>query len=171
MKKMPIAIFPGTFDPITNGHVELIERAVRLFGSLIVAVAANSTKKTLFTFSKRVAMAQLSLSAMPEVRVVGFHNLMAEFAQQHQAKWLIRGIRTHNDFAYERQLAAMNHHLQADLETIFLMANEQHHFISSSIVREVASHGGDVSALVPIGVSKALRNKYKSTMPMNRDKV
>lgn len=161
MKKMPIAIFPGTFDPITCGHMELIERAVRLFGTLIVAVADNPAKETFFTLDERVTMVQNSIRAFPGIKVTGFSHLMARFAKEQQATLLIRGIRTINDFEYERQLADMNHCLNSELETIFLMPSAKNNFISSSIVRDIARHHGDVSDFVPPYVNQKLQNKYK----------
>lgn len=161
MKKMPTAIFPGTFDPITNGHLELIRRASRLFGQLIVAVAASPSKKTLFTLTERVAMAKESLCALSDVEVMGFDELMAKFAKIQDATVLIRGVRTAYDFEYERQLADMNQYLNASLETVFLMASSKNGFISSSIVREVAGHHGDVAAFVPPHVNQALLHKIR----------
>lgn len=161
MKKMPAAVFPGTFDPITNGHIELIDRASLLFAHLIVAIAASPGKKTLFTLKERVAMAKASLAHIPHVDVIGFKQLMADFAKVHNATILIRGIRTTYDFEYERQLANINRHLNPELETIFLMASSKNSFISSSIVREVALHNGDVTAFVPPGVEQALSAKKR----------
>lgn len=164
MKKIPAAVFPGTFDPITSGHIELIDRASSLFGHLIVAIAESSGKKTLFTLKERVAMAKASLAHVPQVDVIGFKQLMADFAKVHNATLLIRGIRTTHDFEYERQLANINRHLNPELETVFLMASSKNSFISSTIVREVALHSGDVTAFVPPVVGLALLEKTKNKL-------
>ncbi|WP_392567020.1 pantetheine-phosphate adenylyltransferase [Utexia brackfieldae] len=156
---MPTAIFPGTFDPMTYGHIDLIARAALIFERLIIAVAASPSKKTLFSLSERVAMASDSLLHLDNVEVLGFSQLMATFAKAHEATVLVRGIRTTYDFEYERQLAEMNIHLKPDLETVFLIPSTQYGFISSTIVREVALHGGDVVGLVPAHIHTALLAK------------
>lgn len=150
------AIFPGTFDPITNGHVDLISRASLLFPRLIVAVAENPSKKKIFTLAERVNLASTALESLLNVEVIGYDNLMADFARAHQATVLIRGVRTTSDFEYERQLAEMNRALKPDLETIFLMPSIAMGFISSTIVKDVAYHHGDISNLVPKHVEIAL---------------
>lgn len=159
---MPIAIFPGTFDPITCGHVELITRAAYLFQHLIVAIAFNPNKKTLFSLEERVAMAEQSLAHLDNVQVLGFSELMANFANKQQATVLVRGVRNINDFEYERQLADINRHLKPDLETIFLMSSPETGFISSSIVKDVALHHGDITGMVPKHVATLLLNKLCS---------
>ncbi|QIQ22337.1 pantetheine-phosphate adenylyltransferase [Zophobihabitans entericus] len=159
---MPTAIFPGTFDPITNGHVELITRAAPLFQRLIIGVAASPSKKTLFSLEERVLLAAEAIKHLPNVEAIGYTNLMAEFASQQGATMLVRGVRTTYDFEYERQLAEMNRHLKADLDTIFLMPSPETGFISSSIVREVALHKGEVSGLVPKHVEQQLLKKVNS---------
>lgn len=159
MKK--IAVYPGTFDPITNGHVDLIERAVRVFDSVIVAIAANTKKQPAFTLEERVDLATQVLRIHPSVSVVGFESLLTEFAKQRGAQVILRGLRAISDFDYEFQLAGMNRHLASDLETIFLMPSENYSYISSSLVREIASLGGDVSEFVPEVIATALRKKLR----------
>ena len=150
------AIFPGTFDPITNGHIDLITRASQLFPRLIVAIAQNPNKKTLFTLEERVNLASTSVEHLLNVEVIGFDNLMADFAQKNAATVIVRGVRTTHDFEYERQLAEMNRALKPDLDTIFLMPSIAMGFISSTIVKDVAFHGGDISNLVPLHVKTEL---------------
>ncbi|OCG11405.1 pantetheine-phosphate adenylyltransferase [Gilliamella sp. wkB292] len=150
------AIFPGTFDPITNGHIDLITRASQLFPRLIIAVAQNPSKKTLFALDERVNLASSAIEHLLNVEVIGFDNLMADFAQKHNATVVVRGVRTTHDFEYERQLAEMNRALKPDLDTIFLMPSIAMGFISSTIVKDVAFHGGDISNLVPLHVKTEL---------------
>ena len=150
------AIFPGTFDPITNGHIDLITRASQLFARLIVAIAENPNKKTLFALEERVNLASTSVEHLLNVEVIGFDNLMADFAQKHAATVIVRGVRTTHDFEYERQLAEMNRALKPDLDTIFLMPSIAMGFISSTIVKDVVYHGGDISNLVPLHVKTEL---------------
>ena len=154
-----IAVYPGTFDPITNGHVDLVERASKLFDKVIVAVAANTSKTPLFDLKQRVDMAQQVLGNMPYIEVCGFSQLLVDFAHSREANVILRGLRVVSDFEYEMQLASMNRHLAANVETLFLTPAEQFSFISSSLVREVAMHGGDVSEFVNPLVYKALVTK------------
>ena len=152
-------IYPGTFDPITNGHTDLISRAAKMFDSVVVGVAASPSKKPWFSVDERVALAQRALAPLPNVEVVGFTGLLVDFAKEHNASVLIRGLRAVSDFEFEFQLANMNRRLMADLETIFLTPSEQNSFISSTLVREVALHNGDVSQFVCPAVAKALGEK------------
>ena len=156
------AIYPGTFDPITNGHVDLIARAVRIFDHLVVAVAANSDKSPLFDVGQRVEMAREVVSSYDNVEVVGFDSLLVECAREVGAGVVLRGLRAVSDFEYEFQMAGMNRRLSADFETIFLTPAEQHAFISSTMVREIARLGGDVSDFVPRKISMALVDRFKN---------
>jgi pantetheine-phosphate adenylyltransferase len=154
-----VAVYPGTFDPITNGHSDLVERASKLFDKVIVAVAANPGKTPLFDLNTRVDMARRVLGNMPNIEVCGFSELLVNFVHQRKANVILRGLRVVSDFEFEMQLASMNRHLAADVETLFLTPAEQYSFISSSLVREVALHGGDVSEFVHPLVSKELATK------------
>ncbi|MCW8887823.1 MAG: pantetheine-phosphate adenylyltransferase, partial [Gammaproteobacteria bacterium] len=153
------AIYPGTFDPITNGHSDLIERATRLFDRTIVAVAANPKKTPMFDLQERIALAEQVLGDMKGVEVLGFDSLLADFARQHHVNVILRGLRAVSDFEYEFQLAGMNRQLAAEIETIFLTPAEKYTFISSSLVKEVSSLGGDISQFVNPIVDAALKNR------------
>ncbi|CAG9295252.1 pantetheine-phosphate adenylyltransferase [Celerinatantimonas diazotrophica] len=155
-------IYPGTFDPITHGHSDLIARAARLFDEVIVAIASNPTKKPLFTLEERVAQSQLVVAAYKNVKVIGFSGLLADFARTHQANILLRGLRAVSDFEYEFQLANLNRHLNSELESVFLTPAEQYSFLSSTIVKEVAIHHGDVSGFVAPEIEAALKEKFKN---------
>jgi pantetheine-phosphate adenylyltransferase len=155
------AIYPGTFDPITNGHLDIVTRAAAMFDTVVLAIAASPSKNTLFTLSERVALAQAAVTALPNVEVVGFSDLMANFARSAQANILIRGLRTATDFEYEMQLASMNRHLMSELESVFLMPAQEWSFISSTLVKEVARHHGDVSHFLPEHVHQALLERLK----------
>ncbi len=155
-----IAIYAGTFDPVTYGHIDLVERATTIFDHVIVAVAASTAKKTLFSLDERVALTKEVLQHNKQVQVSGFDNLLLEFAKQHQANVILRGLRTVTDFDYEFQLASMNRQLNPEIESIFLMPSEKYMSISSSLVREIAALKGEVSAFVPAQVVKALKQKY-----------
>ncbi len=159
---MPVtAIYPGSFDPITKGHVDVITRASRLFDHIIMAVAANPQKDTLFEPLKRVQLIRESLGPLTNVTVESFEGLTAEFAKQHGATVIIRGLRAISDFEFEFQMSQMNKTLYPELETIFVMANLEYTFLSSSMVKEVAVLGGDVSPLVPKTVQTALKQIKK----------
>jgi len=153
------AIYPGTFDPLTNGHTDLVIRAARLFDEVILAVAANPSKQPMFSLEERVALAQQVFADLPNVQVVGFAGLLAEFGRTHQAQVLIRGVRAVADFEYEFQLASMNRQLNPDLDSLFMTPSEKNMFISSTLVKEVARHGGDVSPFVAPQVLDALNRK------------
>jgi pantetheine-phosphate adenylyltransferase len=154
-----IAVYPGTFDPITFGHIDLVERAARMFDQVIVAVAANKNKKPCFNLAERIDFAAQVLQTCPNVKVMGFEMLLIDFMRQQNAKIILRGIRAVSDFDYEFQLAGMNRHLAADIESLFLMPAENYTYISSSFVREIAFLGGDVSQFVPEIVVKAFKQK------------
>ena len=145
-------VYPGTFDPITRGHEDLVRRASTLFDEMIVAVADSRGKRPFFDVDERVAMARETLAAFPNVRVVGFSGLLMEFLRKHDAKIILRGLRAVSDFEYEFQMAGMNRNLYPDVETLFLTPAEQYMFISATMVREIASLGGDVSAFVNAAV-------------------
>jgi pantetheine-phosphate adenylyltransferase len=149
-------MYPGTFDPITLGHEDLVRRACRLFDKVVVAIAANPGKQPMFTVEERVALAKTALAEFDTVEVTGYEGLTVEFAQQNDLQVIIRGLRAISDFEYEFQLANMNRHLTEDVETAFLTPTETYTYISSSLVREIASLGGDISEFVSPEVSKAL---------------
>ncbi len=153
------AIYPGTFDPLTSGHTDLVIRASRLFDEVILAVAANPSKQPMFSLEERVALAQQVFAGLANVQVVGFAGLLGDFARVHQAQVLIRGVRAVADFEYEFQLASMNRQLNPDLDSLFMTPSEKNMFISSTLVKEVARHGGDVSPFVAPQVLDALNRK------------
>ena len=150
------AIYPGTFDPVTNGHTDLIQRASRLFKRVIVGVAASPSKKPMFGLNERVELLKKVTAHLTNVEVVGFSGLLVDFAKQYHAKVLIRGLRAVSDFEYEFQLANMNRRLAPELESVFLTPAEENSFISSTLVKEVALHKGDVGQFVHPDVNKAL---------------
>jgi pantetheine-phosphate adenylyltransferase len=154
-----IAVYPGSFDPITNGHLDLIERASRLFERLIVAILRNEAKKPLFSVEERVEMAREVLRGYPNVEVASFGGLLVEFAASRGARVILRGIRAISDYEYELQMALMNRRLAPDIETVFLMAAEDYSFLSARLVKEVVALGGDVSGLVPPLVEERLRKR------------
>jgi pantetheine-phosphate adenylyltransferase len=157
---MKHCIYPGTFDPFTNGHLDVLERAARLFDRLTVAVALDSTKKPLFTPEERVAMIRPNVKRFRHVRVVSFDGLLVEFARREKACAIIRGLRALSDFEFEFNMALMNRHLEPEVETIFVMPNESYSYTSSTLVRQIAKLGGDVSNFVPPNVARALRRTY-----------
>ncbi|MFP4129532.1 MAG: pantetheine-phosphate adenylyltransferase [Halorhodospira sp.] len=159
------AIYPGTFDPITHGHTDLIQRGARLFDRLVVGVAANPSpsKAPVFAVEERLALVRTALDGLDNVAVEAFSTLLVEFVGRHEAQVIVRGLRAVSDFEYEFQLASMNRQLRSDVETVFLTPAEQHAFISSSLVREVASLGGDVSRFVHPEVEAALRQRVQRT--------
>ncbi len=155
-----IAVYPGTFDPVTNGHIDLVERSLRIFDEVIVAVAANPKKKPLFSLEERIDMFGKSIARHSRVRIEGFDGLLVDYIRQKKAVGIIRGLRAVSDFEYEMQMALMNRRLDDTIETVFLMPNEEYSFITSTIVKEAASYGGDVSSLVPRVVVKNLKKKF-----------
>ncbi len=157
-----IAVYPGTFDPITNGHTDLVARAAPLFDKVIVAVARSSTKTPSFPLAERVGLARTALADIGNVEVLGFHTLLADFMVECGAGVILRGLRAVSDFEYEFQLASMNRHLIPQAETLFLTPAETWSFLSSSLVREIASLGGDVSDFVHPAVHQALRQRWRT---------
>lgn len=158
-----VAIYPGTFDPITLGHLDIIERSLKIVDSLIIGVAAATTKTVLLPLDQRVEMINLILQDYfphRNVQAIGFNGLLIDFARHHQIKLLIRGLRAVSDFEYEFQLAWMNTKLAPEIETLFLPASERTHFVSSSIVKEVAKLGGDLREFVPHEIALQLKNYY-----------
>lgn len=153
-------LYPGTFDPVTKGHMDLVQRACRLFDTVIIAVAESPSKKPMFDLEERVSMARSIFKGNTQVRVEGFNGLLAHFAQKQGAQAILRGIRAVSDFEFEFQLANMNRHLDPDLESIFLTPSENYSYISSTLVREVASLGGDITAFVDPIVQNALAKKF-----------
>ncbi len=158
-----IAVYPGTFDPVTRGHEDLVRRALRIFDEVVVAVAAGSHKRPFFDLSERVEMAQQVFSDAPQVRVVGFSGLLMQLVAEQEAHIILRGLRAVSDFEYEFQLAGMNRHLNPEVETVFMTPAEQLMFISASMVREIALLGGDVGQFVPHLVAQRLQAKIAST--------
>lgn len=154
-----IAVYPGTFDPITFGHLDLVERAARIFDRVIVAIAANTNKNPCFSLAERVELARAELQKFNNVSVLGFEILLIDFMRAQNANIILRGMRVVSDFDYEFQLAGMNRHLASDIESLFLMPAENYTYISSSFVREIASLGGNVAQFVPESVVLALKKK------------
>ena len=154
------AIYPGSFDPVTNGHLDVIERARKLFDEVIVAVAHNDEKQPLFTFQERLDLLQQTVGKIDNVRISQFGGLLVEFAVEQKAVAVIRGLRAVSDFEFEFQMALMNRKLESAVETIFLMPKEEYTYLSSRIIKEMARLGGDVSSFVPAGVARALGKKF-----------
>lgn len=155
-------VYPGTFDPITNGHIDLVERACRLFDTVVLAVAASSRKQPLFNLSERVDLVRGALSHLDNIEVCGFDCLLVDFVREKNAQAVLRGLRAVSDFEYEFQLANMNRALAPNMESLFLTPAEHLSYISSSIVREIATLQGDVSKFVPPSVARALAQKVKN---------
>nr|HEX4318805.1 pantetheine-phosphate adenylyltransferase [Kofleriaceae bacterium] len=162
MKQTSIAVYPGTFDPITNGHLDILVRALHLFEHVIVTLAVNQRKQPLFTADERIAFIR---DAMPQfgdrLEFASFDGLLVDFCRAHKAHAIVRGLRALADFEYEFQFAHMNRRLAPDIDTVFFMTDERNHYVSSSLVKEVAGLGGDVTGLVPAPVVAALAEKYK----------
>jgi pantetheine-phosphate adenylyltransferase len=154
---MKLCIYPGTFDPFTNGHLDVLQRAAKLFKHVRVAVAIDSTKQPLFSPERRVELIRGNLRGLPNVDVVSFDGLLVEFARRERAVAIIRGLRALSDFEFEFNMALMNRHLDPKVETIFVMPKESYSYTSSSLVKQIAKLGGDVSKFVPANVAKALR--------------
>src|SRR5204863_1974710 len=160
ISRMSRAIYPGSFDPVTNGHLDVIERARKLFDEVIVAVAHNDEKEALFTLQERLDLLQETVGKIDNVRIAQFEGLLVEFAMEQKARAVIRGLRAVSDFEFEFQMALMNRKLETGVETIFLMPKEEYTYLSSRIIKEIARLGGDISGFVPACVAKALRRKF-----------
>ena len=158
---MTLAIYPGSFDPITNGHVNLIERGLKVFDKLVVAIANNVRKTPLFTIAERKEMIREAVGNTDKIEIDTFDGLLVDYATTRAPAVVLRGLRAISDFEFEFQMAHMNRRLQPELETVFMMTGEDHFYVSSQIVREVASFGGSVSGLVPSNVEQRLREKFK----------
>lgn len=159
MKK--IAVYPGTFDPFTAAHIDLVKRALRIFDEIIVAVAPSQKKSPLFTLEERLNMIRNSVEGLEGVRTEAFHGLLVVYVELKKGTAVIRGLRAVSDFEYELQMAHMNRRLNTDIETVFLMPSEEYSFLTSTMVKEVASFGGSVKGLVPEVVEEALKEKFK----------
>lgn len=155
-----IAVYPGTFDPVTNGHIDLVDRSLRIFDDVIVAIAENPKKAPLFTLQERIAMFRVVTADYKRVTIEGFDGLLVDYVKKKNAVAIIRGLRAVSDFEYEMQMALMNRRLDSDIETVFMMPNQEYSFITSTIVKEAASYGGDVSSLVPGNVVEKLKKKF-----------
>lgn len=161
MKKR-IAIYPGTFDPFTNGHLDLVERGLAMFDSVIVALAPSLKKKPLFTIRERISMMNASMKNYERVSIEVFDGLLVEYVKEKGGIAIIRGLRAISDFEFELQMALMNRRLYSHVETVFMMPNVEYSFLTATIVKEIASYGGDITGLVPVSVEKALKKKFKN---------
>lgn len=157
---MRVAIVPGSFDPITTGHLDIIKRASELFDKVVIGVAANPGKKTLFSIDERVKVVKEATDNLRRVEVETFDGLLVKFAQDHHAHVIIKGLRAVSDFEHEFQMAQLNRELDASMETIFMMASPENAYLSSSAVKEIAKYGGDVKGLVPLNVERELKKKF-----------
>lgn len=157
-----IAVYPGTFDPITNGHIDILQRALVVFDRIIVAIATNPRKQPLFSIDERIAFIRHAIGGDERVEYDSFSGLLIDYCRQRNAICVVRGLRAMADFEYEFQFAHMNRRLAPEIDSIFFMTDERNHYVSSSLVKEVASFGGDISGLVPTEVELALRAKYQA---------
>jgi pantetheine-phosphate adenylyltransferase len=157
---MKRAVYPGSFDPVTNGHLDVVERARKLFDEVIVAVAHNDEKQPLFSLDERLELLGQTVGKLDNVRIAHFDDLLVEFAKRNDARAVVRGLRAVSDFEFEFQMALMNRKLESAVETIFLMPKEEYTYLSSRIIKEIARLGGDVSKFVPAAVAQALGKKF-----------
>jgi len=155
-----IAVYPGSFDPVTNGHIDIVERGLKVFDKIIVAILHNSSKKFLFTIEERIKMIEESLSGFSNIEVDSFEGLLVDYAKKREANAILRGMRAVSDFEYEFQLALMNRKLNKDVQTVFLMTGLRWIFTSSSIIKEAARFGGDIEGMVPPVVNRKLKEKF-----------
>lgn len=162
---MKVALYPGSFDPLTNGHLSLIQRGLSMFDKVIVGIATNPKKTPLFTVDERKQLITQAVNNDPRVEVDAFQGLLVEYAKQRGVKVLLRGLRAVSDFEYEFQLANMNRKLEPNIETVFMMTGEDYFYVSSQLVREVASFGGNVGGLVPPAVESMLKAKFQKGKP------
>ncbi len=155
------AVYPGTFDPVTFGHLDMLNRALTIFDEILIAVAENPRKSPLFSLDERIELIRhVALAPPPTVQVVGFHSLLVDFVRKNGAQVILRGVRAVSDFDYELRMALINQTLARDIETVFLMPSEKYMFITSTMIREIAEFGGDLSQLVPASVDEALKKKF-----------
>jgi pantetheine-phosphate adenylyltransferase len=166
-----IAIYPGSFDPITNGHLDIIDRALQIFDELVVAVAVNPRKQSLFTFEERQSLIQRSCPARDRLRITSFSGLLVNHVRELGARTMVRGMRALADFEYEFQFAHRNRRLAPEMDTIFMMTSEHNFYVSSSLVKEVAAFGGDLSGLVPDCVIAALEARFRSGLPPDKEQL
>ncbi len=156
------AIYPGTFDPITNGHIDLIQRTLKIFNEVIIAVAPSYKKEPMFTVKERITFIKQSMKTIKGARTEAFSSLLVDYAKRSKSIAIVRGLRAVSDFEYELQMALMNRRLNADIETVFMMPSQEYTFLSSTMIKEIASFGGTVKGLVPLVVEKALKEKFKN---------
>jgi pantetheine-phosphate adenylyltransferase len=156
------ALYPGTFDPVTNGHLDIIDRALELFDGLVIAVAENPQKKPLFSLAERAEFLRKVLAGKSAVEIISFEGLTAHLAKEKNVTAIVRGLRAVSDFEYEFQIALMNRRLAPEVETVFLMPSEKYTYLSSTVIKDVFSHGGDVSAFVPGVVLEGLKKKFNN---------
>lgn len=159
MKK--IAVYPGTFDPVTNGHIDIIKRGIKIFNKIIVAVMSHPKKSTLFSLEERISMLEHSLKGLKNIKIEPFNELLVDFVKKKNAQVIIRGVRAISDFDYEFQLAIMNRQLANEIETIFMIPNEIYSYLSSSLVKEIAQYGGNIDTLVNVFIKNQLQRKFK----------
>jgi pantetheine-phosphate adenylyltransferase len=159
---MKTAIYAGSFDPITNGHINIVERALKIFDQVVIVIAKSPNKKSYLSYEERKKLLQEVFSKNSQVKVDSWDGLIVDYAKNHSISYLVRGLRPTGDFDWEFQMASMNRKLNDDLEVVFLITSDQHYYVSSSIVREIAEHGGDVAPFVPANVTSFIKEKIKN---------